>query len=204
MVPCSQTLFLILLPRKTKPTWLFGSVRYRTTIGTKYLEKAAGKLGRLSCKNMAMLGTCSISSARTVGSVCNTHYSISSTYQNKATTAAAAERNKRKHVSTSILGHSGNRLHDTDKIIFIVTELSKHIEQPASHDLPRKQQELQVSTTLDNAECWMFTAVTQLWQSCQVHYTHTRVSVNDRRARTQRCWAWKARQQELNMYVWQL
>lgn len=51
-----------------KPTWLFGSVRYRTTMGTKYLEKAAGKLGRLSCKNMAMLGTCSISSARTVGS----------------------------------------------------------------------------------------------------------------------------------------
>lgn len=49
-------------------TWLFGSVRYRTTIGTRYLEKAAGKLGRLSCKNMAMLGTCSISSARTVGS----------------------------------------------------------------------------------------------------------------------------------------
>lgn len=37
-------------------------------MGTKYLEKAAGKLGRLSCKNMAMLGTCSISSARTVGS----------------------------------------------------------------------------------------------------------------------------------------
>lgn len=51
-----------------KPTWLFGSMRYRTTIGTKYLEKAAGKLGRLSCKNMAILGTCSISSARTVGS----------------------------------------------------------------------------------------------------------------------------------------
>lgn len=37
-------------------------------MGTKYLEKAAGKMGRLSCKNMAMFGTCSISSARTVGS----------------------------------------------------------------------------------------------------------------------------------------
>lgn len=41
-------------------------------MGTRYLEKAAGKLGRLSCKNMAMLGTCSMSSARTVGSE-NTH-----------------------------------------------------------------------------------------------------------------------------------
>lgn len=47
---------------------MFGSVRYLTTMGTKYLEKAAGKLGRLSCKNMAILGTCSMSSARTVGS----------------------------------------------------------------------------------------------------------------------------------------
>lgn len=37
-------------------------------MGTRYLEKAAGKLGRLSCKNMAILGTCSMSSARTVGS----------------------------------------------------------------------------------------------------------------------------------------
>jgi len=47
--------------------------------------------------------------------------------------------------STSIFWHSGNCLHDTDKVIFIVTELSKHIKQAASHDLPREQQERHVS-----------------------------------------------------------
>lgn len=44
-----------------------------------------------------------------------------------------------KKKSTCILWHSGNCFHDTGKVIFIVTELSKHIKQATSHDLPRKQ-----------------------------------------------------------------
>lgn len=50
-------------------TWLFWSARYRTTIGSKYLEKAYGMEGLFSWQNIAIWGTCSISSARTVGSV---------------------------------------------------------------------------------------------------------------------------------------
>ena len=51
------------------PTWLFWSARYRTTMGSKYFEKAYGIAGRFSWQNKAMWGTCSISSALTVGSV---------------------------------------------------------------------------------------------------------------------------------------
>lgn len=76
-----------------KPTWLFGSVRYRTTMGTKYLEKAAGKFGRLSCKNMAILGTCSISSDRTVGSK-HTHHSVN--LKNQIKTRQLKEKNDKK------------------------------------------------------------------------------------------------------------
>lgn len=50
------------------PTWLFWSARYRTTMGSKYFEKAYGIAGRFSWQNKAMWGTCSISSALTVGS----------------------------------------------------------------------------------------------------------------------------------------
>lgn len=67
--------------------------------------------------------------------------------------------NEKANTSTSILWHSGNCLHDTDKVIFIVTELSKHIKQATSHDLPRKQQELWVSGPPANTyECWVHTA----------------------------------------------
>lgn len=74
---------------KVKLTWLLGSVRYRTTMGTRYREKASGKLGRFSWRNMAMFGTCSISSARTVGSVTSHYFYIitySSSILNKSNT----------------------------------------------------------------------------------------------------------------------
>lgn len=76
--------------------------------------------------------------------------------------------NEKENTATSIFWHSGNCLHDTDKVIFIVTELSKHIKQAASHDLPRKQRELRVSKQPANTQ-----PNTQHWQSCQVHYTPT-------------------------------
>ena len=83
---------------------------------------------------------------------------------------------EQENPSTSIFWHSGNCLHDTDKVIFIVTELPKHIKQAASHDLPRKQQELQVSRPPANTyKWWVRQRNTQHWQSCQVHYTNTHV-----------------------------
>lgn len=51
---------------------------------------------------------------------------------------------RQKNQSTSIFRHSGHCFHDTDKVIFIVTEFSKHIKQAASHDLPKKQQSLKL------------------------------------------------------------
>lgn len=48
----------------------------------------------------------------------------------------------RENSSTSIFRHSGNCLHDADKIVFIVTEFSKHIKQATSHDLPIEQERL--------------------------------------------------------------
>lgn len=86
---------------------------------------------------------------------------------------------EKEKASTSIFWHSGNCLHDTDKVIFIVTELSKHIKQAASHDLPRKQQKRQVSGRPANTyECWMHTAawhtaLTELSSALHTH-THTR------------------------------
>lgn len=53
--------------------------------------------------------------------------------------------NKKKiNQSTSIFRHSGHCFHDTDKVIFIVTEFSKHIKQATSHDLPKKQQSVKL------------------------------------------------------------
>lgn len=49
-------------------TWLFGSARYRNTMGVRYSESTTGKSDLFSCKKTAMGGICSISSVRTVGS----------------------------------------------------------------------------------------------------------------------------------------
>lgn len=50
----------------------------------------------------------------------------------------------RTNKSTSIFRHSGNCLHDADKIIFIVTEFSKHVKQAASHNLPTEQERIRL------------------------------------------------------------
>lgn len=76
------------------------------------------------------------------------------------------EKKKRKDItkqkignaSTSILRHSGNCLHDTDKVIFIVAELSKHIKQATSHDLPRKQYEQVSKLPAITYKPWVHTA----------------------------------------------
>lgn len=106
---------------------------------------------------------------------------------------------KKENKSTSIFWHSGNCLHDTDKVIFIVTELSKHIKQSASHDLPKKQQSIQLvdcPPIPTSAECRQRNR--QNRQGCQAHYTH--VLGNDRRAWTLQSWAGRTRQ-ELNLFV---
>lgn len=110
-------------------------------------------------------------------------------------------RYEKKNRSTSILWHSGNCLHDTDKVIFIVTELSKHIKQPTSHDLPRKQQKPQVSRLPANTyKCWLHTAKhTALTVLSSTLHTHE--LGDDRRAWTLQSWAWKAWRRELISFV---
>lgn len=43
-------------------------------------------------------------------------------------------------MSTFMFGYSGNCIHDMDKILFLVCDLSKHIKQATSQDLPMKQE----------------------------------------------------------------
>lgn len=70
------------------------------------------------------------------------------TANNRTTTCCLATKQKKinqgTNISTSVFRHSGHCLHDADKIVFIVTEFSKHIKQATSHDLPTEQESIKI------------------------------------------------------------